>query len=44
MSVIVEIRAAEGGTLFIDEINSATPALQLKLLRVLQEKVFEPVG
>jgi DNA-binding NtrC family response regulator len=36
--------AAHGGTLFIDEINSATPALQLKLLRVLQEKQFEPVG
>ncbi|HEX7008811.1 MAG TPA: sigma-54 dependent transcriptional regulator [Phycisphaeraceae bacterium] len=36
--------AAQGGTLFIDEINSATPALQLKLLRVLQEKAFEPVG
>ncbi|MFW6032820.1 MAG: sigma 54-interacting transcriptional regulator, partial [Phycisphaeraceae bacterium] len=36
--------AADGGTLFIDEINSATPALQLKLLRVLQEKTFEPVG
>ncbi|MHC4994559.1 MAG: sigma-54-dependent transcriptional regulator [Planctomycetota bacterium] len=39
-----KLRAAEGGTLFIDEINSATPALQLKLLRVLQEKQFEPVG
>ena len=39
-----KILAAEGGTLFIDEINSATPALQLKLLRVLQEKQFEPVG
>jgi len=39
-----KILAAEGGTLFIDEINSATPALQLKLLRVLQEKKFEPVG
>ncbi len=36
--------AANGGTLFIDEINSATPALQLKLLRVLQEKAFEPIG
>ena len=36
--------AADGGTLFIDEINSATPMLQLKLLRVLQEKQFEPVG
>lgn len=39
-----KILAAHGGTLFIDEINSATPALQLKLLRVLQEKQFEPVG
>lgn len=39
-----KIRAAEGGTLFIDEINSATPMLQLKLLRVLQEKMFEPLG
>ncbi len=39
-----KILAANGGTLFIDEINSATPALQLKLLRVLQEKAFEPVG
>jgi len=39
-----KISAAEGGTLFIDEINSATPALQLKLLRVLQEKKFEPLG
>jgi DNA-binding NtrC family response regulator len=39
-----KILAANGGTLFIDEINSATPALQLKLLRVLQEKQFEPVG
>ncbi|QDU70222.1 sigma-54-dependent transcriptional regulator [Mucisphaera calidilacus] len=36
--------AADGGTLFIDEINSATPTLQLKLLRVLQERAFEPVG
>ncbi len=39
-----KILAADGGTLFIDEINSATPALQLKLLRVLQERMFEPVG
>ncbi|MEX2670536.1 MAG: sigma-54 dependent transcriptional regulator [Phycisphaeraceae bacterium] len=39
-----KLRAADGGTLFIDEINSATPALQLKLLRVLQERQFEPVG
>lgn len=39
-----KILGADGGTLFIDEINSATPALQLKMLRVLQEKQFEPVG
>ncbi|MEM9415511.1 MAG: sigma-54 dependent transcriptional regulator [Planctomycetota bacterium] len=39
-----KVQQADGGTLLIDEINSATPALQLKLLRVLQEKSFEPVG
>lgn len=35
---------AQGGTLFLDEINSATPALQARLLRILQEGTFEPVG
>lgn len=35
---------AEGGTLFIDEVSEISPAIQLKLLRVLQEKVFLRVG
>ncbi len=35
---------ADGGTIFLDEINSASLDLQVKLLRVLQEKRFERVG
>lgn len=36
--------AAHKGTIFLDEINSTTPHLQVKLLRVLQEREFERVG
>ncbi|MBI5762548.1 MAG: sigma-54-dependent Fis family transcriptional regulator [Planctomycetes bacterium] len=39
-----KFKAAEGGTIFLDEINSASPGFQVKLLRVLQEKKYEPVG
>jgi len=39
-----KFEAADGGTIFLDEVSTASPALQVKLLRALQDATFEKVG
>ena len=41
---IGRFEAAEGGTILLDEIGDISPLIQLKLLRVIQERVYERVG
>ncbi len=39
-----KFKVAHRGSIFLDEISNSTPILQMKLLRILQDKEFEPVG
>jgi PAS domain S-box-containing protein len=39
-----KLAVADGGTVFLDEIGDVSPAMQARLLRVLQERTFEPLG
>lgn len=43
-STLGRFRIADGGSLFLDEVGNMSPAMQVKLLRVIQEKEFSPVG